>query len=126
MKKLLTILCLVLLVIIFFNFSNIVRFLWLDEDQRRYRKLNLNSEIRMIEKCQRLNRIYTPYNSKRQKTHENIKYGDPFFYVTFDGDNGYSRCHVNIGWKHPGYQFSEDDEGYDIFFCDYLEGSGCP
>ena len=94
----------------------------LDKKQKEYRKYHLNSELRMIENCQRLNTRYTPQNNRTIDTHENVKYGDPYFYVTFYGNNSRSRCHVNIGWKYPQYQFSEPTiGGYQDFFCDYLE-----
>ena len=97
----------------------------LDKEQKEYRKYHLNSQLRMIQNCQRLNTRYTPQNNRKLDTHENVKYGDPHFYVNFYGNNSYSRCHVNIGWKYPQYQFSKiREDGWDDFYCDYLEVSG--
>ena len=94
----------------------------LDKKQKEYRKYHLNSELKMIQNCQRLNTRYTPQNNRTLDTHENVKYGDPHFYVNFYGNNSLSRCHVNIGSRYPQYQFSKTTyDGYEDFYCDYLE-----
>tara|TARA_B100001057_G_C22415525_1_gene781402 strand:+ start:112 stop:489 length:378 start_codon:yes stop_codon:yes gene_type:complete len=93
----------------------------LDKEQKEYRKYHLNSELRMIQNCQRLNTRYTPQNNRTMDTHENVKYGDPYFYVNFYGSSNHSRCHVNIGSRNPQYQFTKtQNDGYEEYFCDYL------
>ena len=103
-----------------YNYTAIERFFVLSDSEKEARVLNLKNEVRLIERCQRLNNRYTPGNQKQMKVHEVNMYGSPHLIVTFLGNNPQypsSRCSVNIGYREVEYAFWNQGEYGDNYFC---------